>query len=141
MEGVGFWVTVKLTVLEVVAGGPGLRTVMALAPPEVRSEAGITTVSFVAETKVVARLAPAQRTTELATNPPPVTVMVKPELPKTAEDGERLPINNPLAGVTANVTLLDVPPPGVGLTTVMAKDPAAVRSLAGITAVSWVGET
>ena len=44
-------------------------------------------------------------------------------------------------GLTVKVTPLEVPPPGVRLTTVTVTLPTVLRSAVGITAVSWVGET
>ena len=40
-----------------------------------------------------------------------------------------------------NVAAAEVPPPGAGLTTVTLAMPAAAMSVAGIVALSWVGET
>ena len=42
------------------------------------------------------------------------------------------------AGETKKVKALDVPPPGEGLTTATAADPAETMSPAGIDAVKWV---
>lgn len=48
----------------------------------------------------------------------------------------------PLGGsVVVNVRALDVPPPGVGLDTVMLAEPAVATSPAGTVAVSEVGDT
>jgi energy-converting hydrogenase Eha subunit G len=43
-----------------------------------------------------------------------------------------------VASLTVRVWALDMPPPGVGLNTVILLAPAVVRSLAGIVPVSWV---
>jgi len=43
-----------------------------------------------------------------------------------------------VALLTVRVWTLDMPPPGVGLNTVILLAPAVVRSLAGIVPVSWV---
>lgn len=45
------------------------------------------------------------------------------------------------AALMVKTAVLLVPPPGVGLKTVMFFVPAVVKSVAGITAVSCVGET
>ena len=45
------------------------------------------------------------------------------------------------AAVMVNVAAAEVPPPGAGLTTVTLAMPAAAMSVAGIVALSWVGET
>ena len=50
MEGMGFEVMVKVTELEVPPPGAGLLTVIAFAPAEARSEAGIIAVNWVLET-------------------------------------------------------------------------------------------
>ena len=114
---------------------------MLLAPADVTSDDGITAVSRVAETKVVARLLPTQRTTEVGTKPPPSTVRIKPPLLIKAADGEILEMKSPVLGVTLKFMPFEFPPPGVGLLTVIEKLPTLVRSDAGMTAVSWVDET
>src|SRR5262249_57313345 len=46
-----------------------------------------------------------------------------------------------LAAVMVKVRASEAPPPGAGLSTVMGAEPAVVRSLAGMLAVSWVALT
>src|SRR2546426_952605 len=99
--------------------------------------------SCVAETYVVARSAPFQRTTELVTRFVPVTVSVKPGPPAVAEVGVN-PVEvgtGLLAAVIVNVCGLDVPPPGAGLKIVTCAVPAAAISAAEIAAESCVAET
>jgi hypothetical protein len=88
-------------------------------------------------TKVVDRSLPFQRTTELETNPLPLTVSVKVAPPAMAVDGDK-EVRVGTGLLMANVTALDSPPAGVGLETVTSAVPAAVTSLAGIAACNWV---
>ena len=141
MEGEGLGITVKVAALEIPPPAPGLFTVILLLPVVTKSDAGMTAVSWVDETKVVVRLLPAQRTTEVGIKLSPFTVRVNwAELTRTA-DGERLLIEGMALPTTVNGTVFEVPPPGVGFTTVMFRVPVVVRSDAGMTAVSWVDET
>src|SRR2546425_5533778 len=64
--GIGFK-TVKVCGFDVPPPGAGLNTVTCAVPATAMSAGGITAVSCVAETYVVARFAPFQRTTEPAT--------------------------------------------------------------------------
>src|SRR5216683_1020825 len=52
--------------------------------------------------------------------------------------GDSRALKSGAAAMTANVRGAEVPPPGAGVTTVMESVPAAVRSDAGMTAVSCV---
>ena len=80
----------NVSAAEVPPPGAGLNTVTcAVVPAVVMSDAGIDAVTRVAETNVVVRSAPFQRTTEPDTNPVPFTVSVNAPLPAAAEDGER----------------------------------------------------
>src|SRR5687768_6242022 len=65
---------------------------------------------------------------------PPATV-IGLELPLTRSVG---PVDG--AGVTVRFTVPDVPPPGVGVNTVIASVPALATSVAGIAAVSDVDD-
>jgi hypothetical protein len=62
---------VKVAELEVPPPGVGLLTVTAAVPAEAISEVRIDAVSCVAETKVVVRFDPFQRTLEVETKPLP----------------------------------------------------------------------
>jgi hypothetical protein len=120
--------------------GAGLKTVTFAVSAVATSLAGMAAVSWVLETKVVARGLPFQRTTELVTKFVPVMTRVNPPLPATAVAGLMLLIVG--AGlVMVNVTAPDSPPPGAGLKTVTFAVPAVATSPAGIVAVSWVLET
>jgi hypothetical protein len=79
---------VKVRALEVPPPGAGLKTVTLAVPPDMISEAGITAVSCVAETYVVARAAPFHQATEFGTKPLPDRVMVKDASPAVADGGE-----------------------------------------------------
>src|SRR5262245_44202391 len=81
---------VKVWRLEVPPPGAGLKTVTAAIPLVAMSADGIAAVSCVAETNVVGRSAPFQRTTELAMKFVPFTVSVKADPPTMAELGARL---------------------------------------------------
>src|SRR5437867_1269824 len=129
----------KFTELDVPPPGGGLNTVTLAVPAVRRSIAGITAVNCVAETYVVARSCPFHRTTELVTKFVPVTVSVNPG-PTTADCGLRLVIVGTGFRIV-KVCGLDVPPPGAGAKTVTVGVPAAAMSVAGIVAVSCVGDT
>src|SRR5207249_10332825 len=115
----------------------GLKIVTAAGPAVGMSAAGVAAVSCVADTYVVVRAAPFQRTTELGTRFVPVTVSVNAGPPATAEDGlSAVAVGTGLlAAVMVNVSALELPPPGAGLNTVTCAVPAAAMSAAGIAAV------
>ena len=83
----GGGVIVKVRALETAPSG--FCTVTEAVPAAAMSVAGICAVSWVALTKVVVRVAPFQRTTELLTKLLPFTVSVKAGPPATALLGER----------------------------------------------------
>jgi len=120
--------------------GPGLFTLTVTVPPVAISEAGTVAVKEVLLTKVVVRGVLPQFTTEVLTKLTPVTVMVNPGSPAIAEFGE--------TEVTPGEGLLmekvngeDVPPPGVGLNTVIGTVPVVAMSPAGTAAVIDVALT
>jgi|HubBroStandDraft_1064217.scaffolds.fasta_scaffold132350_1 hypothetical protein len=97
-------------------------------------------VSCVADTNVVVRLEPFHCTAEFETKLDPFTVRVKDDPPWRADDGD----SEEIAGaglLIANDAAAEVPPPGVGLTTVILVFPAAAMSVAVIAAVSCVADT
>ena len=101
------------------------------------SAAVICAVTWVLLTRVVVRLLPSNRTTELALKFVPLTVRVK------AGPAAVLLVGLILVMVgdgllTVNVRELEVPPPGVGLKTVMLKVPPTAISVDVICAVSVV---
>src|SRR5438093_630351 len=120
--------------------GVGFSTVTLAVPAVATSVAEIAAVSCVADTTVVVRAAPFQRTTEPPTKFVPVTVSVNADPPATTEAGLSVVVVG--AGfVMVNVCAFDAPPPGVGLNTVTCAVPAAATSVAEIAAVSWVADT
>ncbi|HAM95774.1 TPA: hypothetical protein DCP81_02410, partial [Candidatus Azambacteria bacterium] len=117
--------------------GVGLNTVIGKVPSEAMSEAGMAAVRVVEFTNVVVRSEPLNLTTEEDMNSVPETVMVNSESPTVFPVGSMLVVVG--TGLfTVNVWASEVPPPGVGLNTVIKKVPAAVKSEAGMVAVSWV---
>src|SRR2546422_830990 len=124
----------RLTALDVPPPGGGLNTVTRAVPAVTRSVAGITAVSCVAETYVVARSAPSPRTPAPATKFVPVTVSVNAGAPATAKTGFSPVVVG--AGFTiVRVCGFDAPPPGAGLTTVTCAVPAAAMSAGAIPTV------
>ena len=86
---------------------------------------------------VVVLFDPFHLTTDDDKKPVPFTVKVNVELPTKVDTGDILVIVG--SGLTiVKVTVLEVPPPGNGLNTVMLNVPVAVRSDAGIDAVSCI---
>lgn len=86
---------------------------------------------------MVVRFEPLSRTTEPVTNLVPVSVIVNCAEPTSFEFGE-IVVRVGTGLFTVKVTALDVPPPGVGLKTVISNVPTAVISEAGIVASSLV---
>jgi hypothetical protein len=137
--GFGKAVIVKVCALDVPPPGAGLTTVTDAPPIAAMSAAVIVALSWFAEPKLVVRVEPFQRTVAPFTKLLPATVSENPALPATADDGERLDV----AGtglLTASVCVLDVPPPGAGVNTVIDALPALAISAAVIAAVNWVDE-
>ena len=138
--GAGFvCVILKLSPFEAPPPGVGLKTVTCDWPVPIRSLERICAVNWVALTNVVVRGAPSQRTAAPLTKPVPVTVNVKAPLPSSAEFGLRL-VNTGtgFGALMVNVCAAEVPPPGVGLKTVICAVPALTMSAAGICAVNCV---
>ncbi len=100
------------------------------------SLAGIAAVTWPAFTNVVVRAAPFQRTSEVPTKLLPFTVSVKPAPPAGVLGGAS-DVSAGIAGaLMVNDTAFEVPPPGVGFTTVTGTVPWVTISLAGIAAVT-----
>jgi hypothetical protein len=130
--GAGFSV-VNVSSADVPPPGDGEVTVTSDGPAADTSAAAIAARSSVLPTYVVARSVPFHRTTELATNPVPLTVSVKAELPAMVLEGEMDAVVG--AGFSVvNVSSADVPPPGVVETTVTSDGPATDTSAAAIEA-------
>lgn len=133
-------VIVKVTAFDDPAPGAGLNTVMVAVPAVAISDAGICAVTCVTLSTVVGRSAPFQRTTEPGAKFVPVTESWKVGPPATDELG----LSSVMVGgakLIVSVTALEVPPPGVGLTTVIAAVPPLAISVADIVARSSVAET
>jgi hypothetical protein len=88
----------------------------------------------------VIRFDPFQSTAELLMNPLPFTISVKPAPPAAAFDGDKLLIDGAglLAWLMVKLDAPDVPPPGVGLTTVTWAVPAELMSEAVMLACNCV---
>ena len=82
------------------------------------------------------RAIPAKLTIELERTLVPLTVNVNPPLPTDIDEGVIEVIDGTGFEVTVKTTVLEVPPPGVGLRTVMFFEPVVVRSDARMVAVS-----
>ena len=132
--------TVKETTELTPPPGVGLKTLTPKTPYKPILLETTVADNWVALIYVVARSAPAQRTTEEGTNFVPVTVRVKPAPPAVAEDGLRL-VRVGTGFVIANTRAEVTPPPGVRLKTVIAAVPALAILAASILAVSFVALT
>jgi hypothetical protein len=115
----------------------GFITPTARLPAEAMSLAGIAAVSCVALTNVVVRFAPFTWTVDPLTKFEPLAVSVNAGPPAVAVLGEML-VSDGAVLLTVKFNDPDVPPPGVGLKTVMDNVPAEATSDAGIVAVSCV---
>jgi hypothetical protein len=129
MVGIGCDVTFKPAGVLVDCCGPGLLTVSEPTPWLCRSAALSCTCSVAPLTKLVARGAPFQRTTEFVSNPVPVNVTVA-ATPGGTLRGEIVPITG--TGLFMSyVTAADVPPPGAGFATVTMSSELPRIELAG----------
>lgn len=117
-----------------------MKTVILNVPAMVKSLAGMVAVSSVVLIRFVARSAPLSLTTEVETKFVPVTVMVNPASPKVLLEGEMLVVlGSGLSAVfTVKLCALEVPPPGVGLNTLILYVPGVLKSFAGMVALSCV---
>jgi hypothetical protein len=132
---------VKVAEVLVPPPGVGLKTVIKGVPAATRSVAGMLAVTWVALTNVVERGLLLNLTSELSLKFEPLTVKVKAAAPTALLVGEiLLNVGGGLLTVKVAAEAL-VPPPGVGLKTVIEGVPAVRRSDAGITAVNWVALT
>ncbi|PYM31497.1 MAG: hypothetical protein DMD80_00250 [Candidatus Rokuibacteriota bacterium] len=114
-----------------------MNTVTGTVPWVAMSAAAIWACSCVPLTNVVVRSLPFQRTTDELMKLVPLTVRVKAAPPTIVLLGEiQLSVGAGL--LMLNVTLLDVPPPGVGVTAVTEAEPAVAMSAAVICASSRV---
>src|SRR5579864_316420 len=129
----------KVTELEAPPPGAGLKTVTAAVPAVAMSLAG-TCARRGPPLIAVGRSFPFQRTTELGVEFIAITARVKVCAPTGAQLGSRELIVGigfvPL--LMAKFSILDVPPPGVGLATVTDAVPADAIAAAGMAAVNCV---
>ena len=132
-------VIVNVCVFEVPPPGVGFVTVTVAVPVALTSAAKIVAVSVVLETKVVERAKPFQFTTEPETKFVPSIVSVKSEFPAEVEVG-LIEVVVGTGFVMVNVSVFEVPPPGVGFVTVIDAVPPVTRSASTISAVSVVLE-
>src|SRR5206468_457004 len=130
----------KVCAPEVPPPGAGVTTVTEAVPALAMSAAVIAAVSCVALTKVVVRAAPFHCTVLPVTKPVPVAVSVKAAPPAVALVGDT-EVSVGAEVFSENACAAEVPPPGVGVTTVTLAVPAAAMSAAAIAAVSWMGLT
>jgi len=133
-------VIVKVRPLDVPPPGAGVNTVTVAVPAVAISAAVITAVSWVADTYVVVRPDPFQRTAEVFTKLFPFTVNVNAVPPAFAVAGLRLVVVG-TGLLIAKARAFEVPPPGAGVNTVTDEVPAVAMSAAVIWAVSWVADT
>jgi hypothetical protein len=127
--------TVRVCALDVPPPGAGFVTVMLNVPPVVRSLAGIAAVNCVALPKVVVRAEPLKFTTDVETKLVPFTVSVNAASPTFLLAGATLVVVGSKL-FTVKVCPLDVPPPGVGLVTVMLNVPPVATSVEVMEAVN-----
>jgi hypothetical protein len=126
---------VNVFAAEVPPPGVGLNTVTEAVPAVAMSAAAIWACSCVLLTKVVVRLLPFQRTTDVMAKFVPVAVSVNAAPPAVALVGEiELSVGTGFVAVIVKVLAPDVPPPGAGLNTVTEALPVAATSLARICA-------
>ena len=131
---------VNVCAFDVPPPGAGFTTVTFAVPAAATLAAGTMAVSCVAETKVVTNGEPFQLTVEVETKLVPFTVKVNWALPAVVEVG----LIDVVVGtglLTVNVCEFEVPPPGLGFTTVTGAVPAAATFAAGTVAMSCVEET
>ena len=122
--------------------GAGVTTVIATEPAVAMSPAVMLARSSVPLTNVVERMPPSQRTTDDGTKPLPFTMSVNAGPPATAVLGLRVPTTGTGFGaMTANVSAVEVPPPGAGVTTLTVRAPGVAMSPAVMVVSSCVALT
>ena len=132
--------TVKVRGAEVPPPGVGLNTVTGTAPADAMLAFVTAAMSLVVETKVVVRSTPFHRTTDLVLKPVPLTVRTKSDPPWAVDVGVMLVVVG-TGLLNVRVLVLETPPTGAGVDTVISALPAVAMSDAGMDAVSWVAET
>lgn len=115
--------------------GVGFVTVIADVVGVVRSDVRMVACRVVLDTNTVVRDEPFHFAEEEALKFVPISVRVKPLLPAVVEVGE-IAARTGAGLLIVNVWALEVPPPGVGFTTVIDDVAPTAMSLAKIVAVS-----
>jgi hypothetical protein len=128
---------VKVNPLEVPPPGVGFTTVTVAVPAVAMSLAGTEAFNCVPLTYLVVSPVAFHWTVELETKFVPVTVRVKAAPPAVALEGES-EVAPGFGLLMVKVKPPDVPPPGVGFTTVTVAVPAVAMSLAGTEAFNCV---
>jgi len=130
---------VKVSAPEVPPPGAGLTTVTVAPPCVATSAAGTCAVNSATFTNVVASAVDPHITVDSVVKVTPIAVTVSGNvaLPAVTLVGEMLLIIGTTAE-TVNVSALDVPPPGAGVTTVTEAVPSVFSSAAGNSADSPV---
>ena len=118
---------------------PQLTTVTDAVPAVAINAAGTVAVSSVEETNVVVSAVPFQFTIEVETKFVPFTVTVKSGPPGATQVGLMVVMDG--VAVIVKITAFDVPPQGLGFTTVIEAVPGFLMFAFGTVAVSWVAET
>lgn len=132
--------SVKFAATDAPPPGAGLVTVTGSVPPVTISDTRIDAVTCAALTNVVVSALPLKFTTAPLTKPVPFTVSVNAAPPAVPLDGDSVVIAG--SGLfTAKFVPADLPPPGVGLVTVIGNDPLFTISVAKIEAVTCVALT
>jgi hypothetical protein len=135
--------TENVTAFDVPPPGAGFVTVTEGLPAATTSPARIAAVTWVEFTNVVARAAPPKFTTDVFKKFVPFTVRVNaPEPAMTFAGASVVTVGTGFgAALILKFTEFEVPPPGVGLVTVIAGVPTVVTSVAKIVAVNCVAFT
>jgi len=131
--------TKKVEALDVPPFAAAFATVIFAVPIAAMSAAVIAACKLVLETNVVGRGIPFHCTEEDGRKLAPVTATVNAPPPTIADPGLKSAIEGG-ANCTVNDTLLDVPPPGVGLATVTVAVPPLAMSVPSIAACKLVLE-
>ena len=131
--------TVKVCAPDVPPPGPGFTTVIESVPPTAMDDDGTVIVIVVLEINAVVNGTPLKSIVDDALKFVPVTVSVKDDPPAVVDVGV-MPVVEGVGFLIVSVCAFDVPPPGVGFTTVIGAVPAVTISPAVITAVTVVEE-
>ena len=127
--GIGF-LTVSVCAPDVPPPGAGFTTVIESVPPTVMFPAGTVMLMVVLEMNVVVNGTPLKSTVDEALKLVPVTVKVKDDPPAVVDVGE-IEVVVGIGLLIVSVCAFEVPPPGVGFTTVIEAVPPTVMFPAG----------